>query len=317
MVLAAAFLVSSTLAAQQRAEQTAQEHTVKPLTTQEMRVNAFAAAQQLAVCARANDADCYSAMLDHARLPPPVSAYDVELDPREVRVINLQFTERDFFRWTDVAEPWPPIVLDGPIFIFVPAFSTSGVERLGIRTNAAWYLIGASEDGGETWLFIPVSRYPQTRPDAVDRLIPGYGDGPRPEVLPVYIEESPFQSSRWLRTTERYFALADGGFAYALKFEIRRRIKDPIDVTVQYENPADRDVYFRFQGSLDPGQSELQWRSPALDFELGETYGVVIEGSDRDSGELLFEHRESLLFQPTRELWLSATSKPPESLATD
>lgn len=37
------------------------------------------------------------------------------------------------------------------------------------------------------------------------------------------------------------------------------------------ENPADRGQYFQFHGSLDPEQRELQWRSPALDFESGET----------------------------------------------
>lgn len=306
MALAAVFLLSSTLAAQQGAEQVAHS-----LTAQQMSANAFAAAQRIAECGKANDATCYRTMLDHTRMPPPGSVTEVDIDPRDIRVMRLQFTERDFFRWIEVAEPWPPIALDGVIFSIVPAFTTIGVERLGLRINSAWYLIGVSEDGGASWLFVPVSGNPQTRPDAVDHVMPGYGDGPRPEVLTVYVEEDPFESSRWLQTTERYFALADEGFAYALTFEIKRRIKDPIDLTVRYENPDNPGNYFRFQASLDSEESELRWVSPALtNFELGETYSVVVEGSDRDTGELLFEHRESLQFQPTRELWLSARSQP-------
>jgi hypothetical protein len=308
-----ALLLSSTLAAQQGAGQTAQ-----PLTAQQMSANVSAAARRMADCALALDLNCYQAMLDPTRRPPARTWPDVDTDPREIRAMALQLNEPDFFRRVEMAEPWPPIALDGVIFSFVPTFSSYGVERLGLRVDLAAYLIGVSEDGGRSWRFVDVSRYPQTRPDAVDQLMPGYGDGPRPEVRPVYVEESPFETSPWLQTTGRRLGSADEGFVYDLKFEIRRRIRDPIDLTVQYDNPADRGQQFRFDGSLQPGQRELQWKSPVLQsFEAGETYNVVIEGSDPATGALLFEHRESLLFQPTRELWLAAVPQPPPSRGSD
>jgi hypothetical protein len=48
-------------------------------------------------------------------------------------------------------------------------------------------------------------------------------------------------------------------------------------------------------------------------FEADRPYSVVIEGSDPDTGSLVLEHREELVFPPTRNLWLSEQSKPPQS----
>jgi len=198
LLLASSVLLSSTLAAQQGAEQTAQQQ-----LAQQLRAEVFAAAQRMVDCLERNDLACIQAMFDLSRPAAGRAGTGLETDRREIEVTRLRDTEPDYFRSTDVAEPWPPIMLDGEIFIFVPTFSTYGVARLGIRATRAWYLIGISDSLGESWRFIPVSGFPQPSPDAVDLLIPGYGDGPRPEVSRAYFDGSPFETSQWLQTTER------------------------------------------------------------------------------------------------------------------
>jgi hypothetical protein len=198
LLLASSVLLSSTLAAPQGAEQSAQQR-----LAQQLGAEVFSAAQRMVDCLERNDLACIQAMFDLSRPAAGRAGAGLETDRREIEVTRLRVTEPDYFLSIDVAEPWPPIVLDGEIFVFVPTFSTYGVARLGIRATKAWYLIGISDALGESWHFIPVSAVPRPSPDAVDLLIPGYGNGPRPEVSRDYFEGSPFESSQRLQTTER------------------------------------------------------------------------------------------------------------------
>jgi hypothetical protein len=214
----------------------------------------------------------------------------------------------------ETAEPWPAFSVDGVLYSFVPYCESATNEQSGRRLEVMAYLIGASDDDGASWRFIQVNDYSMLRTHELDRIILGYGDGPRPLVLEHGTQEVPFRRSRWLDTTKRLFAPVDGGYAYVLEFEVRRELDAPIDLTVSYDDPADLDRPLQFRGTMQPGQRVLQWQSPSLrDFEFGRSYQVVIEGSEPESDELLFTHREELLLQPTRELWLSILSRPPSA----
>lgn len=231
------------------------------------------------------------------------------------------FPNQQIYNWLEAAPAWPPFAVDGVLYAFVPTLETwtdpvntwTARSGNGRRTDRMAYLIGASEDDGESWRFIQVDDDSALKSHAIDRVIPGY-DGPQPEIRIVVAESRPVVRSRWLVTKQRGFSPVGDAFAYVLKLDVRREVEEAIDFTVSYENPAVASQPSEFRGSLAPGQRELEWQSPALSgFEFGEKYEVVIEGWDPDSADVLFEHRETLLFQPTQEIWRSEISKPPVS----
>jgi hypothetical protein len=176
--------------------------------------------------------------------------------------------------------------------------------------DQAGYFIASSSDNGKTWLFIQVNSASATFRPSIDRLIPGYVDGPRPPMPDFLRQESGFASSRSVRTVAREFVPVDDAYSYALELAFEREFADPVDIFARYDNPADPDEPLLFRGSLQPGQRELKWQSPALrGFEWGKVYNVEIEGWSTDMGDRRFRHREELLFQPNREVWLDELSK--------
>jgi hypothetical protein len=229
------------------------------------------------------------------------------------------FPDQRIYNWLEAAPAWPPFAVDGVLYAFVPTLETwtdpvntwMDPSGRGRRTDRMAYLLGASEDDGKSWRFIQVDEDSVLKPDEIDRVIPAY-DGPRPEIRVVVAVARPVVRSRWLMTKQRGFSPVDDAYAYVLKLDVRRDVEEPIDFTVSYDDPADASAPSEFRGTLAPGQRELAWQSPALrGFEYGTTYNVVIEGRDPDSGDVLFEHREALLFQPTTELWRAEISQPP------
>ncbi len=303
MALGAAFLLSGTLAAQQGAQS----------NREQARDAAFQEAEHYASCWTDVHPNCINSLTDRERLAAAgLAGPDVHSLRSFVRLQRGATKASDFFRWMEVAEPWPPFAIDNALFAFVPFFYTTGVQSVGYREERVGYLIGASHDSGETWRFIQVDGDSDVKSDALDRVIPGYRDGPRPELLDREVQEQPFAESSTAATRERRFVPVDGAFAYSLNLYIRRSFRNPVDFVVRFDNPASRGQTLEFRGSLEPGQRELQWQSPALSsFQSGQTYSVVIEGSDPDTGSQLFEHAEQLLFEPTRENWLSVLAKPP------
>ncbi len=305
LALAAAFLLSGTLAAQQNLEQS--------------RAAALREAERYINCWMAGDVGCIEEMTHRERLDA-AGLLSREMSRLQALMISRAryFPAQQIYNWLEAAPAWPPFAVDGVLYAFVPTLetwtdpvNTTTFPVSGRRTDRMAYLIGASEDDGKSWRFIQVAEDSTLHSHAIDRVIPGY-DGPRPEIRIVVAETDPIVRSRWLMTKQRGFSPVDDAFAYVLKLDVRREIEEPIDFTVSYENPADSNAPSEFRGSLAPGQRELEWQSPALSgFEFGEKYQVVIVGRDPDSAEVLFEHREKLLFQPTQEFWRSEISRPP------
>jgi hypothetical protein len=202
------------------------------------------------------------------------------------------------------------------VFAFVPYFASYPLAQGVMRRDQAGYLIASSRDDGETWLFILVNSVSARVTPPIDRLIPGYVDGPRPPILDFRVQESPFASSRLVRTVTRLFVPVDDAYAYVLELAFEQEFADPLVILVQYDNPADPDEPGLFRGSLQPGQRELQWQSRALGgFEWGEVYDVEIEGWSADMEDRKFQHGEELLFQPNREVWLAELSKVPATVS--
>ena len=212
----------------------------------------------------------------------------------------------------EVAESWPPFVFGGMLYAYVPFFAVSGDPKSGARTDRMGYLAGASRDNGASWRFIAVT--PAMPADQVNRLVPDDGLAPRPVSQDVTLTESPFERSRWLETVERRFAPVEGSYVYFLRLTVRRNVETPIEVTVRYDDPADREQPAESRVTLAPGQTELRWQSPVVNgFEAGQTYHVAIRGINPESGGRVFELAEVLLFQPTREDWLSVAAQPAEA----
>ena len=44
---------------------------------------------------------------------------------------------------------------------------------------------------------------------------------------------------------------------------------------------------------------------------------AAMRANDPDSGATIFEHRESLLFQPTHDMWRAVLSQPPASHSSE
>jgi hypothetical protein len=216
------------------------------------------------------------------------------------------------YRRMEAATPWPPTAIGDDLFSFVPYAASFGPPGSGFRDDRMSYLIGVSDDGGDAWRFIQISDSSSLSPEEIDRVMPGHGEGPRPPVLETFVEERPLAQSRWVETTERGIVPVGGDFAYDMGFALRQDYEGTIDFVIRYDDPADRRQQMLYSGSMESGQRDLRWQSPALTgFETGETYEVVIEGSQAESGDRLFEHRDKLEFQPTLEIWRSVLSKPP------
>ena len=292
---ALALLTSSMLAAQQPVDR--------------VRDAAFREAERFANCLSRGDAACVREFVDGERLAA------AGLTARHAAVLGnfvLSLLPPGIVL-LQVERPWPPFAIGDEIVVFVPTLKTVARPLLNAQVNIMAYLIATSADGGESWRFIVVNDLSALTEQEIDR-IPGIAGRPRPEQLSVCIEEPALTQSRWLITRERGFVAADvGRYVYVLTFEIREDIEDRIDFTVSYDNPANPGAPSEFRGSLEPGQRGLPWQSPPLGaFEPGQRYQVLVEGRDSASGDLVFEHRESLVFHATRELWRSVMSKPPE-----
>jgi hypothetical protein len=213
-----------------------------------------------------------------------------------------------------VSRPSEPFTADdGRLVTFVPYFESRSDDerRQSVRLITMAYMVGISEDHGETWGFVPVNNSWFT-PAEVDLVFPEARNLPRPDVVELEVSQPEYGRSSWLQTTRREFVHGDDAIAYALKLTVRREIVEPLLLTIRYDNPAKVERSVSLQSSLPPSQLEIEWQSPALTgFELGETYDVVIAASDPDTGEQIFEHREALVFLPTVEMWRSHMAEAP------
>lgn len=243
---------------------------------------------------------------------------DLNMRPQEVvsqtRPAPLDENTRYESHSFALAPPWGPFDSVDRLGRIVPYYETAIDGAKGQRWERVGYLIAGSYDGGQSWQFVKIEAVNSVVADWMERQAPGVAEPRWPEVDWRIVQEPPLVRSRGLRTLEREFVMLGDGFAYAMEWEIRTEILDATDISVRYEDPADRSRLLRFSGSLQAGQRSLEWQSPVLTgFESGQVYHVVVEVSDPDTDEILFEHRQPLIFRPALELWKAAMATPPAS----
>jgi hypothetical protein len=261
-----------------------------------------------AACWFINDATCFNALTD------PRVGVEVGVQPRGVGfpsdIRGVQFP-RSPPPVLELAKPWGPYASAERLIGIVPYFTRAIDVVRGRRLDRTGYLIASSYDSGQSWRFVMVESVTPMLEDWMDRLAPGTAEPQWPDVVTLLVDEPDFERSRSLRTTARQFVQVEDGFVYAMTWEVRSEITDTATLVIRYENPADRSGPFSFRGSLQPGQQTLEWNSPVLTgFESGQLYDVVVEVSDPDTGEMLFDHRQPVLFDPTLELWKTEMSTP-------
>lgn len=228
------------------------------------------------------------------------------------RTRNAQYASSTF----DVAQASEPFVSGDRLVSFVPYFESVMDEPEGRRYDQLGFLLASSYDNSESWQLVKIEGVHRPMLEYIEREFPGFAGRPMPPVLEQVVQEPWLERTRSVATAARRFVMVDGGFVYAMKWVVRKEIDSKLSLAIRYDNPADSSRPLSFRGSLEPGQQVLEWQSVVLtDFEVDRTYDVVVEVSEPDTGELLFEHRQSLLFKPTREIWLSMMSQPPVSTA--
>jgi len=223
------------------------------------------------------------------------------------RARNAQYESSTF----DVARATEPFVSGDRLVSFVPYFESLMDEPEGRRYDQFGFLLASSYDNSESWQFVKIEGVHRSMLGYIEREFPGFAGREMPPVLEQVVQAPRLERTRWMATAGRGFVMVDGGFVYAMKWAVREEIESTLSLVIRYDDPADSSRPLRFRGSLEPGQQVLEWQSPVLtDFESDRTYDVVVEISEPDTGELLFEHRQPLLFKPTREIWLSMMAQP-------
>ena len=195
-------------------------------------------------------------------------------------------------------EPQEPFSTGNRLFAFVP-FRQTNVRPTGWLERTG-FLVGISEDDGASWRFNIINGYHllpfhvvQIYPELAGRTLPPIENELRPWPAPV--------TSRFLRTADGRFSFVEGAAWYSMRFEVRRRLRDDLDLVVTFDNPAEPGRLATMGATLDRDQENLEVRSlPFSGFEPGRYYDVVVSGFAQGTGEELFRHRQSLLFNPTK-----------------
>lgn len=178
-------------------------------------------------------------------------------------------------------------------FVLVPyrieSFLAFWFERNG-------YFLGVSGDN-RNWCFIEDVVVAER---GLENIMPGY-EGPS---LPPISYEPTFEpahtETKYLATRMGAFSVRSDGVAhYTLELDVRKRIREETPLEIIFENPRDPERRYVIQTSLARKQDILGISSPMIiGFMSGETYEVIVIGKDPETGEQMFEHRQSMLYKP-------------------
>lgn len=194
-----------------------------------------------------------------------------------------------------------PFRVDGRLFAFVPYFQVN--QLYGERLERTGLLIGVSEDDGGSWRFVIINGL-HIQAHQVPRIFPELSGIELPPIRNRVLPRPEPVRTKYLGTTYAGFSPSGRAVLFALRFDIRRKIRSDVDLIVQFDDPSHPDQPAILEGNLSEGQERLEIRSPLFTgFEPGTYYDVMVRGIDSGSGEDLFEHRQRLLFDPSSELW--------------
>jgi hypothetical protein len=194
-----------------------------------------------------------------------------------------------------------PFTAGEKLYAFVPFRQTNTSSRGRLEREA--FFVSISEDGGASWRFvivnglhIPAVNVPRIYPELAGRELPPINNVTIPWPEPAV--------SEFLRTADGAFEVVPGSAIYALRFDVLKSPNSDVLLMISFDDPAESARPATMRVTLAAGQPTLEVRSPALSgFEPGEHYDIVVVGVDpANEAEKLFEHRQTLLFDPTSEM---------------
>jgi hypothetical protein len=198
-------------------------------------------------------------------------------------------------------QPGEPFPAGGRLFAFVPFYQTN-TSNTG-RLERTGFLVAVSEDDGESWRFNVINGW-HIQSHQVAALYPELAGRNIPETRNDIVPWPAPAISRYLSTTDGRFTIVEGAAWYEMRFKVRRKSRSEIPLVVSFDNPSEPQRRVTLQAMVAPDQETIEIRSPALTgFQRGEHYEVVVFGFEPETGEALFEHRQTMLFNPTYEMW--------------
>jgi hypothetical protein len=245
-----------------------------------------------AACRREFDADCLSALTHselNALLRPGLKVGETFLRPDAAPSDSNPLTA---LATRQFADPVQPFHAGNRLYSFIP-YESAGPAPVG-WVELKSFLIGISDDEGANWRFIDGTFIDRTR---IARIIPDFELSDLPETEPQIIRSPEPVRSNYLQTTRGGFYYDGEAAAYNLTFNVTKRIRSALDVTIQLDDPSNSGRSQTYQSTLAAGQKTLEIVSPAMrGFEGGKLYSVLLTATDAATGEKVFEHGQQLLF---------------------
>jgi hypothetical protein len=112
--------------------------------------------------------------------------------------------------------------------------------------------------------------------------------------------------TEYLKTTSAGFSIdrSAGGLYYAMSFQIRKNLKAPLYVSVQYQNPNNSDSPFIRNAKFTPKQKVFRTESPAFkEIKNNHSYLVSIKlYDDKERKNLISKHSQKVYFSVPEKL---------------
>ncbi len=88
------------------------------------------------------------------------------------------------------------------------------------------------------------------------------------------------------------------GVLYSLTFQLQKELSSPVYVVARFENPSDKKAPMEVTLQLNPGEKELNAKSPTFRrIKNGKSYVVeLLVYEDEAHAKLLSTHKQKLLF---------------------
>src|SRR5271169_835571 len=145
-----------------------------PLNAADISTNASRDAMRLVVCMKAFDAVCANS-LTYMKIYEDRGISRDLLDKTVSNIYGQLKSDHATYTLFNLSEPWPPFVVGGLIYIFIPY--SMALEVRGHDTLSKAFFIGVSDDSGISWKFVDGQK---TTQDNIGMIIPGYGGGTLP-----------------------------------------------------------------------------------------------------------------------------------------
>jgi hypothetical protein len=136
--------------------------------------NATRDAMRLVACMKSLDAVCANS-LTYTKVFEEHGITRDKLDQAVTNLYQQLKSVHGIYSRLDLNAPWPPFVVRGRTYIFIPYNGLIKSPSRDVLTTS--FFIGVSEDSGSSWKFVDGQK---ATPDNIAMIIPGYGGAPMP-----------------------------------------------------------------------------------------------------------------------------------------